>query len=125
MLRGLKLNDVIGKVLLMIGKQAIKRKVKAYVNNSNSERGWNNQAVVGSEGNSLEFLFLWACEKVSGWVKRVGGVAHPLQLYFFRCFLGERTKQVYEIIWDYPDSIPCLPHFKACLDLTGDYTELR
>ena len=75
MVLALSLEELLGCSLLKIGKHAIKSKVKLYIENSNSDKGWKNEAVVGSgEGvSSLEFLFLWACEKVNTWVKRVLG----------------------------------------------------
>ena len=79
MIRALSLEELLAHSLLRIARHAIKGKVKSYIENSNSEKGWNNQAVVGSEGvNSLEFLFLWACEKVNTWVKRIFA---PFQKY--------------------------------------------
>ena len=72
MISALSLEELLASCLLKIGKHAIKNKVKLYIENSNSSKGWNNEAVVGSEGvHSLEFLFLWACEKVNTWVKRI------------------------------------------------------
>lgn len=48
MVRALSLEELLGSSLLKIGKHAIKSKVKLYIENSNSDKGWKNEAVVGS-----------------------------------------------------------------------------